>query len=302
VFVRLKVRAPGAGGPATVPLEFCRVDRPLIPATFCSQPLYGYHELRKQLPWIMEDWLDYHLGHLGFMHAEIYDIDGSFETALEPWVRASSWGGTTVTYHRRWPARLSPQMEALSRDHPYCTETYAYAHCLTTHRALSRWVALLHAPDEYLFVRKNPSRGALLEVLELQESELPEDEVLPFLQVNGLSFARGGPGAEETSGQERGAVLATSRLRVPWYYHHMPVLDPATCICAGPHMCYAEVGDQHRYGGFSKEVPPGQLMVYHYVEMLPQHRGRCSTLNAEMLPCEVADDTAAWVVPFLRDV
>lgn len=297
--MRLRVHLPVTDQTSILPLELCRVDRPLLGASFCSQPLYGYGALQDSLPWVVEDWLAYHLGHLGFEHAEIYDIDGSLAEVLEPWARSNAWHGTTLTYHREWPRSLSAALEGLSQTHPYCTETWAYAHCLTTHRALSRWVALLHAPDEYLVIRKNPDRGALLEVLEYLEAGLDGEGVVPFLQVNGISFARGGPGAERVVDSERGAVLASSQLRAPGPYHHMPLLDPVTCLCAGPHMCYAEVGAHSRFSGVTKEVAPGMLLVHHYVEMLPRHRGRCGTLSK---PCQVPDASVSWIAQLLRSL
>lgn len=280
----------------TLLLELCRVERPLLRASFCSQPLYGYGQLREQLPWFLEDWLAYHLHHFGFEHAELYDVDGSFAEALEPW--ATYQRGASVAYHRAWPRRLSKRLHEISQTHPYCAEMWAYAHCVTTHRALSRWVALLHAPDEYMVVRGNPAQGVLLQVLEhLRTTLLPHDGAIAFLQVNAVSFGQGGPGSEQVLPSDRGSVLAASRLRTAGPYHHMPLIDPANCICAGPHSCFAEVGHGYFGNGVTLEVRPGLLLVHHYVEMLPQNVGRCTKFH---LPCQVPDTSANWMVQLLR--
>merc|ERR1712129_168838 len=125
--------------------------------------------MRQELPWVVDDWLDYHLDHLGFEHAELYDIDGSLQPFLER--RAArgaknSRGTATISYWKAWPANLSVALTDASRAHPYCTETWAYAHCLTTHRALSRWVMLLHAPDEFVMSPGREHGGELLRVLD----------------------------------------------------------------------------------------------------------------------------------------
>ena len=122
---------------------------------FCTLPLYGLSALQTELPWIVEDWLQYHLEYLGIQHAQIYDIDGSFEQALENWTRWSDHRRGFVTYQKEWPKTLSDALTRMSRDHPCCTEIFAYAHCTTTQRALSRWVLLLHSPDEYVVFSKN---------------------------------------------------------------------------------------------------------------------------------------------------
>lgn len=234
--------------------------------------------MSEELPFVLEDWLSYHLEYLGFDHGEIYDVDGSFAEALEPWARSSSWRKSSLAYHKAWPGRLSSVLEALSKKQPYCTETLAYAHCLTKHRALSRWVALLHAPDEYLAIRNLKYPGALQEIMQYLEHDLPNDQVFAFFQVNGVSFAKGGPDAESSAAVGRGAVLAASKLRMPMVYHHMPIVDPFVCHSAGPHMCYGEP-DANLRVGITKEVPPLVLVVHHYVEMVERNRGRCGSMD-----------------------
>lgn len=236
---------------------------------------------------------------MAFQHAEIYDVDGSFAEAVESWVQANGHGAATLTYHRAWPGRLSETLRGISERHPYCAEAFAYAHCLTTHRALSRWVALLHAPDEYLVIRQNPTQGALLEVLEGLEATLPQ-VYFSFVQVNAVSFARGGPGSESelVDPRRRGSVLAGSRLRTPGPYFHMPLVDPVNCLSSGPHACYAEAGRQGA-SGVTMEVRPGLLLVHHYVEMMSHNAGRCTMFNLNM-PCVVPDSSADWVVEYLR--
>jgi len=296
--LELLVQPVAASGGTVLQLEMCRVTRPLLRASFCSQPLYGLPRLREEAPWVLEDWLAYHLKHLGFQHAELYDVDGSFAEALEPWLRGDGGQDAMVSYHRAWPHTLSKHMGDVSARHPYCAEAWAYAHCITKHRALSRWVALLHAPDEYLFIRSNPSRGVLPDVLQGLEETFPDDRNIAYLQVNAVSFGRGGPGAEASQLAERGGVVATSRVRMPRVYFHLPLIDPANCVAAGPHSCYAEAGAAGEdVDVVTMEVRPGIFLLHHYVEMLAANRGRCAGLH---MPCVVPDGWAQWAVRLLR--
>lgn len=115
--------------------------------------------------------------------------------------------------------------------------------------------------------------------------------------MDAYSFAFGGPDAETEDLSLRGSVLSASRLRSPAHYHHTPILDPLTCLCAGPHACYAEATWMGQFGGMSREVSPGLLMLHHYVEMMPGLRGRCGTHQG---PCQVPDSVMAWAVEMLR--
>lgn len=289
------------GDPVYLPLELCRVKRPVLRLSFCSQPLYGYGKLRRELPWIMEDWLEYHLGHLGFEHAEIYDTDGSFADTVEPWAAGLKGTHGTVTYHKGFPESLSQSMNDISQVKPYCAETWAYAHCLTHHRALSRWVMLLHAPDEYV-VTKSFQPGAVLPVLREIENSLPEDEAITMLTVPARSMAQGGPGAESTTfaAPKRGGVLAASRLHGPIQPLHTPLVDPASCVCAGAHACYAE--KDYEFGGLTQQLDPVFMVVNHYVEMLARNRGRCTSMGDVCETPEVGrgDSWAEWAVGWLR--
>merc|ERR1719411_1170813 len=68
-----------------------------------------------------------------------------------------------ITTHSDWPSTLQAEaLQRLSQRFPSCTETWAYAHCLTTHRALSRWVVLLHSPDEYVVAPGHAAAGGAL--------------------------------------------------------------------------------------------------------------------------------------------
>lgn len=291
------------GEPVHLPLELCRVKRPLLRLSFCSQPLYGFGKLRQELPWVMEDWLAYHLGHLGFDHAEIYDTDGSFADAVEPWAAGVRGAHGTVTYHKGFPARLSQSMNEISQSKPYCAETWAYAHCLTTHRAVSRWVMLLHAPDEYV-VTKSFQAGALIPVLHEISTTLPEDEPISMLTVPARSMAQGGPGAEESSlaAPTRGGVLAASRLHGPMQPLHTPLVDPANCVCAGAHSCYAE--KDSKFGGLTQQLHPAFMVVNHYVEMLARNRGRCTSMGDVCNTPENAgsDSWAEFAADWLRQL
>ena len=247
--MRLWLHLPGRNQRLLFHLELCRVQQPVLPISFCSQPLYSFNSMSEEWPYLMEDWLAYHLDYLGFSHGDIYDVDGSFAPAMEPWTQSNSWRKNTVSYFREWPKQLSVQLENISKAHPYCTEMLAYAHCLTSHAARSRWVALLHAPDEYLIARKTPYVGALPDVMRFLSDDLPKELPFAFFQVNAVSFASERKDSKEEMYRQgggkpgkRGGVLATSRQRMPMGYHHMPVVDPLNCWAAGAHMCYGEAG------------------------------------------------------------
>lgn len=252
--------------------------------------------MQREVPWAVEDWLEYHLGHLGIEQGELYDTDGSLEEALGPERLAQLQQSGRVRYRSFWPQNLSMRLAALSREHPYCTETWAYAHCLATHRALSRWVLLLHAPDEYALSQRRPEARGLLKVLAAYERGLMLDEPVMLMRVRASSFARGGPGGAEESGG-RGGVMAASRQRGELRYYHSALVDPSLCICAGPHTCYAEVDSE--FPGLVQEVEPEDLVVHHYVEMLERNQGRC---RAQHKVCAVPDFSAARLVPLLREL
>lgn len=292
--IRLALRPPGATVATVLPLELCRVEQPLKLASFCSQPLYGLVQMQQEVPWAVDDWLEYHLEHLGFELGEVYDVDGSLAQALGAQrIRELERRGKLV-YHARWGANLSRSFASISQRHPYCAETWAYAHCLTTHRALSRWVLLLHAPDEYLVAHRRSEERGVLKVISEYERGMPIDEPMSLMRVRASSFARGGAGdAEQLRG--RGGVVAASQLRGELRYWHTPMLDPALCMCAGPHTCYAEAGSE--FPGLVQEFEPEDLVVHHYVEMLSGNVGRCAQQHKS---CRVPDSSAAHLIPLLR--
>lgn len=292
---------------ALLGLELCRVERPLAKVSFCSQPLFGLASLRRHLPFVLDDWLDYHLDLVGFEHAAIYDVDGSFREALGPeWRRRlhppglahagdPSGKGAGITYYGNFPAMLSETLAERTRQHPYCAEMFAYSHCLTTQRALSRWVMLLHAPDEYVFVKTRSGRGGSLQAaLSIIQRDLPWDTPVGMALVMAASFARGNSSGDVRSSRS-GDIVATSRFRSLSYYWHTPLLDPATCTCAGAHTCYAEANAVYR--SLMIMVDTALMVVHHYVEMLDRHRGRCA---GQHKACDVHDTSAAWLVPVFR--
>ena len=224
---------------AIMPVDLCMVRRPMMNMAFCTLPLYGLSALQTELPWIVEDWLQYHLEYLGIQHAQIYDIDGSFEQALENWTRWSDHRRGFVTYQKEWPKTLSDALTRMSRDHPCCTEIFAYAHCTTTQRALSRWVLLLHSPDEYVVFSKNRKTLKALPsfIEEFVERGGWDGRLLGMLAIQAVSFARGGPGSDETA-MQRGAILQASMQRSNQFYHHSGIVNPEYCACMGPHICH----------------------------------------------------------------
>mmetsp|Transcript_90484 Transcript_90484/g.230127 ORF Transcript_90484/g.230127 Transcript_90484/m.230127 type:complete len:512 (+) Transcript_90484:50-1585(+) len=278
-------------------LQLCRVDKPLMGMSFCSMPLYGMRELKHELPMALEDWLAYHLNVAGLEHAEIYDVDGSFEEALRPELREWLVASGKLTYHKRWPETLSAGMAKLSAAHPSCSETWAYLHCLTTHRALSRWVVILHSPDEYLAAPTAARPRGVVEAFEHAMASSPQDSWVPCVSIQAANRASSGMSVDAL--HQRGAVLAASGFRGPNYYPHTPILDPAACACAGPHACYKSVS-AFTYGGPMLTIDASFMVVHHFVEMLSRDWGRCSRLPASGGVCSVEDDSMAWVLPLLR--
>eukprot|EP00927_Polykrikos_kofoidii_P035566 TRINITY_DN30122_c0_g1_i1.p1 TRINITY_DN30122_c0_g1~~TRINITY_DN30122_c0_g1_i1.p1 ORF type:complete len:567 (-),score=40.88 TRINITY_DN30122_c0_g1_i1:118-1680(-) len=294
------------GTAAVLPLELCLVRRPMYQSSICTMPLYGVGEVLKTQPWAFDDWLSYHLRIAGFEHAEIYDVDGSVAPALESVTRGDH--GWSVSYHGEFPSKLSQTMAAMSKKFPSCTETWAYAHCLTTHRALSQFVVILHSFDEYLVSRNNTGPGGVAAFLRDMKGRLranstsPHPEIMTVSLLQAVSMAYGGPGATD-SPSERGNVLSSSRRQDEKLYRFTPVLDPGACICAGPHMCY-KPGIMPPGLDQVAVINPDHLVVYHYVEMLERDRGRCSRLRDQLTGrvtgCNIPDDSMVWAARTLR--
>jgi len=287
-----------------VRFELCRVRRERHPLSFCTLPLYGLGKLKQAIPHILDGWLAYHLAHMGFSHAEIYDTDGSFEGDIQSWKNL----GYSIGYQGSWPSWLSQELGTISAGHTGCAESLAYAHCLTQHRALSRWVMLLHGPDEYVRLASRPGQPhprALAEVVQRLSASVGHQAGV--LTVRSWPFAHGTAAqddAEEAAAARRpwgaGEVLASSQMRAPRLdiSMHTPLLDPERCTCAGPHNCVSEKG--YRHGNVS-EVGENILVTHHYLEMLPWDRGRCGRLHKGLYPCRVPDDSLLWAAKLLRD-
>jgi len=292
---------PPGGTALMIPLKLCRLNQPRHPASFCSMPLYGLDRLRQEVPRALEDWLDYHLHHAGFGHAEIYDLDGSLLRALGKQRLHDMVRRRLLSYHSHWGENLSVSMGTLSRRHPCCAETWAYLHCLTTHRATSRWVLLLHSIDEYVVPRWRHEERGFLKVVAAYERGLPREQPVSvsMFHIRASSFARGlaqlnlvDVGASES---ESGRVVAQSRFRGESYYFHSPMLDPMLCACSGPHTCFAESGS--KFPQLAMEFEPRDVAVNHYVEMLDRDVGRCAQQHTS---CSVPDASADHIVDLLR--
>ena len=295
---------------AVLLFDLCLVRRPLMRLSMCSQALYGFSKLQSQLPWAVEDWLEYHLEYLGVEHAQLYDTDGSLERALKNWSH-SPHRHSFVSYHMRWPSVISDDLARLSRDYPYCTEMHAYAHCTTTQRALSRWVLLLHSPDEYVVIKNQKRRRRSLPSLieDWEASSGMHGRLLGMMTMKGVSFARGGHGSDEgkVASRQRGAILQASMLRSQTYYHHSMILNPEYCACMGAHMCYAKADedpDPFVNVDWTKDsdalvlfLEPHDIVLHHYTEMMAHDRGRCTAL---LRPCDFSDRTMEWAAQLLR--
>merc|ERR1711957_88839 len=71
--------------------------------TACTTALWDFHDVESQAPGYFKSWLQYHLDILGIDHINIYDVDGSFESVVSPWVAAGR-----VSYIPRVNELLSP--------------------------------------------------------------------------------------------------------------------------------------------------------------------------------------------------
>merc|ERR1711879_423154 len=215
---------------------------------------------------------------------------------LSAWTRSGR-----VTYHPRWPARLSMTLASMSHTFPGCTETWAYAHCIATQRALSRWVLILHSPDEYV-VLGNRTGGSLLSLLPFIEElahDLPSIEgqgKVAAVNINQIAFARGGPQSAEVDIAGRGSVLGSSQLRGDTYAPFTALVDPQLCGCAGPHKCHAAEGGRDEFSFMT--MNSAFLRTHHYVEMQQRHRGRCR--NSLGNPCDVPDMSVSWAIQQLQ--
>ena len=126
--------------------------------------------------------------------------------------------------------------------------------------------------------------------------DFPSDaEPVAMYSIKAVSLARGGEGSVQGS-RKPGAVVAASRLRHEGSYMHTPVLDPATCVCSGPHGCYSVLFSD--ISGKMQQLPVNIAFVYHFVEMFERNRGRCAHQHKR---CEHLDDSFAWVTDVLRD-
>merc|ERR1711933_291305 len=97
-------------------------------------------------------------------------------------------------------------------------------------------------------------------------------------------------GEEERDGFKPGDIVTASRQRPEIFYQHTPLADPVNCGAAGAHICYAESHSPYR--NQLSVIEPDMLRVHHYVEMLPQHRGRCAGQHGS---CDTLDDSALWL-------
>eukprot|EP00928_Gymnodinium_smaydae_P000040 TRINITY_DN1001_c0_g1_i1.p1 TRINITY_DN1001_c0_g1~~TRINITY_DN1001_c0_g1_i1.p1 ORF type:complete len:886 (+),score=185.37 TRINITY_DN1001_c0_g1_i1:99-2660(+) len=148
VFAAASAAASSRLCPLTAPLELPAKPRaPRIAA--CTQPLHGFNRLGARGQELLDEFLEYHLM-LGVEHFTIFDSDGSFEEPLRERVRQG-----VVEYVPRWPERFAGtgSVEAnVSGERPILLEVEAENFCVWRYRGRADWVAVLHSPDEFLFV------------------------------------------------------------------------------------------------------------------------------------------------------
>jgi hypothetical protein len=204
----------------------------------------------------LREWIEFHR-QVGVEHFYLYDNESSDapERVLAPYVEAG-----LVTLHHA--TGVVPQMPA-------------YAHCVATYAAQSRWIVFLDV-DEFLF----PTEPVDL------TSVLADYEAYPALAVNWVSF--GSSGLIE---QQPGGVLETFRRRgaldhvVPYPHLALPgggfrplnthvksIVDPRRAVgCANPHFldyagAQSAVDEQGREvrGAFTESVSVERLRINHY--------------------------------------
>mmetsp|Transcript_33377 Transcript_33377/g.93655 ORF Transcript_33377/g.93655 Transcript_33377/m.93655 type:complete len:491 (-) Transcript_33377:85-1557(-) len=283
-------RMTGASSEASVFLEMCASRAaPRRQLTVCSQPLYGYGALAGVYAHFLRDWLQHHI-RLGVDHFFIYDADGTFAAALEPYVRRGA-----VSYQPFFGMRYGRIMRGMtgSGGAPLCAEHHAYTHCLVHNAFRSDWVMLLHAPDEYISLGQFPHSPSRLAAV-LSKNVYPWRAVTQTAWVYHVPLARQCPGCTCS-----GTVVGCSARRSIHAFdltRSSPLLNPEICLRAKAHRC-GESLPKKGEPVYQLAVEPDELRVYHYVEFLPRDAGRCERIMGT--PCDVLDTSLGRHAPYL---
>jgi len=155
---------------------------------------------------------------------------------------------------------------------------------------------LLHAPDEYVTLPGREERGALLDLLGMVESNIRPGKPAHTLSVPLLDFARSQQAPDGSPPRLRGEVIDSSYARADSHNTYVPIVDPASIVCSGPHAVFAEAGQVME--GDQWEMQAKHVAVHHYVELLERDRGRCLRYHST---CGTTDINLKWAVKMLRE-
>eukprot|EP01012_Entosiphon_sulcatum_P004501 TRINITY_DN11793_c0_g1_i1.p1 TRINITY_DN11793_c0_g1~~TRINITY_DN11793_c0_g1_i1.p1 ORF type:complete len:472 (-),score=48.21 TRINITY_DN11793_c0_g1_i1:13-1398(-) len=142
-----------------VSVRLCRRRERFQLVTVCPQPLFNYTRIETLWPNIFNEWLAYHRLK-GISHFDIYDLYGDFEAPTRPWIKSSGF----ARYFPRW-MQFGPL--APFRKNRYCTEPSAQDHCLFNNMFRSKWIFVLHAPDNFFHFAPAPQHDPLTDINQL---------------------------------------------------------------------------------------------------------------------------------------
>lgn len=285
-------------------LRMCRYPKPKRrKISACSAPLHNADRMHLIAPYLIEDWINYHLL-IGIEHFTLFDTDGSYE----PYVRSYVEKGL-VTYYARWPTTLLPKVGLLAdgvapkERRPMLTEPQALDTCVWANRQVSDWVVVLHSFEEYLhsprFSEDSPgiADAPLVALLEAWANEVPGGRstvsIFELFQepMGGPKQLRRSRSVISTWVHKRKSELAGKTgeaLQHASEVHSRPfawIVDPLNVVHTAVHLAQARADGQAVLA-----VPPDLMRVNHYID-LGSNKSRCLE---ELGGCEVEDKGMLW--------
>ncbi|CAE8638951.1 unnamed protein product, partial [Polarella glacialis] len=243
----------------------------------CSQPMYLK---RPEHAGLVRQWLAYHQ-QIGFGRFIIYDVDGSLESAVRPFVTSGF-----VEYIPRWPQRLSPglcddeSLRSHTRAWQQCFQTQAEAHCVWNLRGRARWAMLVHSFDAYASAAQPDGlRAGLQPLVDRLEPMRAEIGVLSVLRYD---FAAKAPGRRTLRDERRLSVPKRFRWRqsAPPLYagsargfvdvSEADLEDSAGALLVNPSNTWSMITHwgRGRPGSVHFMLAPEHLRLNHYVDIL----------------------------------
>mmetsp|Transcript_172603 Transcript_172603/g.548050 ORF Transcript_172603/g.548050 Transcript_172603/m.548050 type:complete len:565 (-) Transcript_172603:149-1843(-) len=282
------------------PLRLCprpapeRRKRRLLSA--CAGTLHNAERVHSIAPHAVEDWINYHLI-VGIEHFTIFDIDGTYEPYLRSFVERG-----LVTYHPRFPAKVSPKLGLLAaglrepKEHrSMLMEPHALDVCVWENRQVSDWVVVVHSFEEYLHSPAMVAASGMFSMrtlLPLWGREVARTAVFEVFQepMGGLKD----PGARtmlsawtHKRGLEIEGLQQKERIEAA-HAHFQPfawIIDPLNVLQTAVHFAQARAQEQAIV-----VMPRETLRVNHYVD-LGSNTSRC---RDELGGCEVPDNSITW--------